>query len=340
MKAGHLIAGLAAVLCLLSLVRTSEAAHVRPWRTASNALLVDAYEMNIIDWDALLKDKRIAGFIAKASDGLPPSFSCADMHDEAEIAHCRTAWRKYAVSRELFRTRKTLAKSRGLLWGAYHVGRPGDPIDQANHFLDFAQPGPEDLMVLDIENADDPAYISLDDAETYVRHIKARTGRYPILYTNDNTARKIAANAGEYPILSRLPLWYARYRPSIAGVFPMGNWDSYAIWQFSGMYNCNEKSCPYRVPGTLDDIDVNVVAMTKTKLAELWPFGELLPARQTQDDEQPTLVADAQEEAFPATDGMVTGYVPDAAPRPPLRHPGQHDAVLPHAAIACAGQGC
>ena len=295
MKAGHWIAGLAVVLCLLSLVRAAEAAHARPWRDPGNALLVDAYEMNVIDWDELLGDKRISGFIAKASDGLPPTFSCADLREETAIAHCRTGWRKYAVSRELYRTRKTLAKSRGLLWGAYHVGRPGDPIDQANHFLDFAEPGADDLMVLDIENADDKDYISLDDAEIFVRHIKARTGRYPILYTNDNTARKIAANTDDYPILSRLPLWYARYKPSIAGVFPMGNWDSYAIWQFSGMYNCSDKHCPYRVPGTLDDVDVNVVPMTKAKLAELWPFGELLPRRGRGNGEEPELIADAED---------------------------------------------
>lgn len=332
MKAGHLIAGLAAIVSVLSLVRPSEAAHMRPWRKASNALLVDAYEMNIIDWDALSNDKRIAGFIAKASDGLPPSFSCADLRDEIAIRHCRTKWRKYAVSRELYRTRKTLAKSRGLLWGAYHVGRPGDPIDQANHFLDFAQPGADDLMVLDIENADDENYISLGDAEIFVRHIKARTGRYPILYTNDNTARAIAARAQDYPVLSRLPLWYARYKPSIADVFPMGNWPSYAIWQFSAMYNCNDRHCPYRVPGTLDDIDVNVVPMTKARLAELWPFGDLLPARQKTGGEDTALSA--------GTDPAVTGAVSQAATRLPLPHPGQQAAVPPAAAVACADRGC
>ena len=338
MKAWHVIAGIAAFLCLLSLARAADAAQLRPWRDSSNALLVDAYEMNIIDWDALLKDKRIAGFIAKASDGLPPTFSCADMREQAAIAHCRTAWRKYAVSRELYRTRKTLAKSRGLLWGAYHVGRPGDPIDQANHFLDFAEPGPDDLMVLDIENADDKTYISLADAETFVRHIKARTGRYPILYTNDNTARKIADNAGDYPALSRLPLWYARYKPSVAGAFPMGNWDSYAIWQFSGMYNCDDKHCPYRVPGTLDDIDVNVVPMTRDRLAALWPFGELLPRRGTGSGEQPEVTADAPD--GPAADAVTTGSIPDRSTRLPLRHPGQRDAVASPEAVACAGRGC
>ena len=326
MKAGHLIAGLAAILCLLSFARTSEAAFARPWQDGGNALLIDAYEMNIIDWDALLQDKRIAGFIAKASDGLPPTFSCADMREAAAIAHCRTSWRKYAVSRELYRTRKTLAKGSGLLWGAYHVGRPGAPIDQANHFLDFAQPGADDLMVLDIESADDKTYISLADAEIFARHIKARTGRYPILYTNDDTARKIAAEAGDYPVLSRLPLWYARYKPSIANVFPMGNWNSYAIWQFSGMYNCDEKRCPYRVPGTLSDIDVNVVPMSKARLAELWPFGGLVPARQEVPPDE--------------TDAVTTAGIPKAALPLPLPHPGQRDAAPSKAAVACAGRGC
>ena len=186
------------------------------------------------------------------------------MRDEAAVAHCRTAWRKYAVSRELYRTRKTLAKSRGLLWGAYHVGRPGDPIDQANHFLDFAEPDADDLMVLDIENADDEELHLARRRRDYSSGTSRRAPGATRSSTPTTTRRgRSPPMRTTIPFLSRLPLWYARYKPSIAGVFPMGNWDSYAIWQFSGMYNCNERHCPYRVPGTLDDIDVNVVPMSK-----------------------------------------------------------------------------
>ena len=37
-------------------------------------------------------------------------------------------------------TRRQMAKMKGLLWGAYHLGRPGNPREQADHFVDFAEP--------------------------------------------------------------------------------------------------------------------------------------------------------------------------------------------------------
>ena len=89
---------------------------------------------------------------------------------------------------------------------------------------------------------DTTQFMSLDDAQIFVGHIKMRTGRYPILYTNHNTARYIADHREDYPILSRLPLWYARYKPDVKGTFPLGNWDNYALWQFSSSDNCSEKT--------------------------------------------------------------------------------------------------
>ncbi len=253
-----------------------EARDITPWRSPKNAIVIDAYEMNTIDWDAMLKDKRIAGFISKASDGLPESFSCTGDHRGDTFNHCKTMWRKYAVSRELYQTRRMIARANGLLWGAYHLARPGNPIDQANHFLDYASPREDELMVLDIEGIDAENFMSLEDAGIFAGHIKARTGRYPMLYTNHATAKYIAAHRDRYPILSRLPLWYARYKPGIRNVFPMGNWDSYALWQFSAASNCGKRRCPYRVAGTLDDIDVNVAATSAAELKKIWAKGELV----------------------------------------------------------------
>ncbi|MEI2297784.1 glycoside hydrolase family 25 [Ensifer sp. MJa1] len=267
------------------------AGELEPWKTKSNAIIVDAYEMNSIDWEVMLEDKRISGFIAKASDGLPESFSCTGDHNGDTFNHCKTMWRKYAVSRELYQTRRMLARSHGLLWGAYHLARPGNPVDQANHFLDYAEPRDDELMVLDIEGIDPEKYMSLEDAAIFAGHIKTRTGRYPILYTNHVTAKYIATHRSRYRLLSRLPLWYARYKPDIRQVFPMGNWESYALWQFSSGINCGKRRCPYRVPGTLADIDVNVAAMPPAALKAIWAQGALLP-------EKPlplTLVAKAEQ---------------------------------------------
>ena len=270
------------------------AAERQPWNDPEHALVIDAYELNIIDWDALLQDTRINGFISKASDGMPADYACKSSdHSGDTVAHCKTMWRKYAVSRELFRARRLIAKSNGMLWGSYHLARPGNPIEQANHFLDYANPQPDELMALDIDGMDPNEFMSPADAEIFVIHIKERTGRYPVLYANGTVAKYIADHHGDYPVLSRLPLWYARYKPDVEGTFPLGNWTNYAMWQFSSAENCTERNCPYRVPGTLTDIDVNMAPMTKAQLATIWPRGDLLPERMA----PPSLLASKPETA-------------------------------------------
>jgi len=273
------LAVIACCLVALSGFKAVRAADDEPWKNKNTALIIDAYELNTIEWEKLVANKRVAGFISKASDGLPEVYDCSKKHKGDTVAHCKTMWRKYAVSRELYQTRRMLAKAHGLLWGAYHLARPGNPIDQANHFLDYATPGPDDMMVLDLEGLDATQFMSLDDAETFAAHIKARTGRYPVLYANHDTAKFIATRREDHPLLSRLPLWYARYKPEIKGVFPMGNWDNYLLWQFSSSTNCNDRSCPMRIEGTLDDIDVNTAPLARAELEKRWKQGELLPER-------------------------------------------------------------
>src|SRR5688572_8022706 len=81
----------------------------RPWTRPDRALVLDAYEYNELDWRELAKDERIVGFINKASDGLPPAYSCTG--EELEYRLCKALWKRHAVARELFHTRRTLAKA-------------------------------------------------------------------------------------------------------------------------------------------------------------------------------------------------------------------------------------
>ena len=244
----------------------------RPWQRFNRGLILDAYELNPIDWTELVKDRRIVGFINKATDGLPPVYDCRKGKSKLSRKLCREQYRKYAITKELYNTRKLIASSMGLKWGAYHLGRPGNPIDQANHFINFINPDNNDLIALDIEHNDPKKWMSLEDAEIFTAHIKTRLGRYPLLYVNGSTAQFIAENSEKYPILSRLQLWYARYKPNIADVFPLGKWNSYSIWQFSYQGNCNKEKCPYRVAGASDKIDVNVTRHSIRKLKIIWPM--------------------------------------------------------------------
>jgi len=254
----------------------------QPWKNQDRALIVDAYEYNPIDWEKLVTDKSIVGFIGKASDGLEPPYSCSG--SETEVKLCKALFRRHAVARELYQTRRAMAKALGLKWGAYHLARPGNPIEQAENFLRFAEPSPDDLMAIDVEDNDPQKWMSLEDAEIFVRHIQRRTGRYPILYTNGNTAQYIADHRDKYTLLSRLPLWYARYKPEIDVHFPKGHWQTYTLWQFAAQPICSARSCPYRVPGTPIDIDVNVASMGPDELRKAWPFGDLIDAPDKPDE--------------------------------------------------------
>jgi GH25 family lysozyme M1 (1,4-beta-N-acetylmuramidase) len=265
---------------LLSVAATSLPASANPfnepWRDKNRAIVIDAYEHNALDWAKMVTDKRITAFIGKATDGDGEPWACNEPGISLEV--CRLKFRRYFVAQELYQTRRSLAKALGLKWGSYHLARAGNPVAQADHYLNSAEPSDDEVMVLDIEGMGDK-WMSLSDAEIFAKRIFAKTGRYPMLYVNGSVAKHIADNRAKYRLLSRLPLWYARFNYEIEGHFPKGNWDKYAIWQFSATPNCNTRRCPYRVPGTPTDIDVNIVDMTPDALRAAWPFDELLPEK-------------------------------------------------------------
>ncbi|MGL4488466.1 MAG: glycoside hydrolase family 25 protein [Rhizobiaceae bacterium] len=278
-----LAGAIAAAIAFTSLPAVAETTFHRPWAASHRALVIDAYEFNEIDLPAIATNKRVAAFIHKGSDGLPPVWGCKSAKNTTEQTLCKKDWRVYSVTKELYSTRRALAKSLGLKWGAYHLGRPGNPIDQANHFIDFTDPQPDELLAIDIEDID-PQFMSLKDAEEFARHIKRRLGRYPILYVNGSTAKHIAERRDEYPLLSRLQLWYARYKPTIDEHFPKGNWDNYALWQFATQVNCKKGSCPYRIAGTNLDIDINVADMSVAELKKAWPLDGLVAIKDPKTD--------------------------------------------------------
>ncbi|MCJ8307978.1 MAG: hypothetical protein HRU27_01015 [Rhizobiaceae bacterium] len=292
---------LSALIALSSTAAGAVSEFSRAWQSPNTSIVLDAYEYTVIDWSKIKNNDRLAGFINKATEGLRPRSNCR------RNSLCRLRWRRYAAAKELYHTRKTLAKTLGLKWGAYHLGRPGNPIKQAKHFLEFARPGPDDLIAIDIEENDPKRWMSLKEAEVFSQYIYERLGRYPVLYTNHSTARYIAANRAELPLLSRLNLWYARYRASMRGAFPMGYWDSYTIWQFSAHTNCSPQACLWRINGTDHWIDVNVVNMPVAELRQKWPFNELTARRPgpTRDRLPPQIMVDAGQAR--SVDGL-TGY--------------------------------
>jgi hypothetical protein len=219
-----------------------------PWKNPKIAIAIDPFEGNDIDWDQLATDARVVAIIHRATIG-----------DRAD--------RKYAE-------RRIEAKKRGYKWGAYHYGKPGDPIRQADFFLDTVKPDKDDLIALDLESEDATKHMSFEDARIFIKRIREKTGRYPFVYANNLVTKAIADHYGADDVFARTRLWYARFKRSVTD-FPVGTWKTYTIWQFSSELNCSaadRSACLYTVPGTQYDMDVDVYNGTIEELRSKWPF--------------------------------------------------------------------
>jgi lysozyme len=221
-----------------------------PWKNPNIALAIDPYERNEIDWDKLATDRRVVAIIHRATIGDRVDSKYFERRDEA--------------------------KKRGYKWGAYHFGKRGDPIKQADFFLAIVKPDKDDLIALDLESEDATKHMSFADARVFIQRIKEKTGRYPFVYANNEVTKAIAEQFASDEIFAKTNLWYARFKRNVTD-FPQGTWKTYALWQFSSEQNCdpsNRPACLYTVPGTEYDMDVDVYNGTIEELKSRWPFDQ------------------------------------------------------------------
>src|SRR5205085_12556236 len=120
---------------------------------------------------------------------------------------------------------------------SYHIGMPGNPIKQAEFYLKTVKPSKDEVIALDLEDIDSEKYMNLEQARLFIKHIKKRTGRYPLVYGNYKVIEKITAIIGKDEVFSKTPLWFARFTDQVKD-FPKGTWDTYTLWQFSSEINC------------------------------------------------------------------------------------------------------
>jgi len=140
-----------------------------------------------------------------------------------------------------YNERESLAKSAGLLWGAYHFASSDDVVRQVDHFLEIA--GTADFMVLDFEPNATAGTMSLADAEGFVNEVQKRTGRFPCVYSGQAFLNEQLGPRSS-TVLSRCPLWIARYsaqQPVIPPAFK-----NFALWQYT---DGSAGPQPHQVPG-------------------------------------------------------------------------------------------
>ena len=215
-----------------------------PWSNTQTSIVIDAYSGNSIDWKKMSSDPRMAGVIHRSSIGL---------QGDSQYA-----------------SRRKLAKSYGLLWGAYHLGRSGDPVAQAKFFLKVIGDDPEAMMFLDLEDTSSSSMMNIPNAVKFMQYVVQATGRIPVVYANDSVTKALNAALGSDPIFTKSRLWYARFVQTIQS-FPKGIWQTYFLWQFSSEINCSRTgACLYNVAGTSSDMDINVFYGSKEALASQW----------------------------------------------------------------------
>lgn len=215
-----------------------------PWKKRETSIVIDAYQANSIDWDKMAIDKKVVGVIHRSSIGMKVDSQ--------------------------YKARKKIAIERGYLWGAYHLGRPGRTIEQADLFLSLVEDDPNTLMILDLENTTNGQFMSINEASKFMQHIYEKTGRIPVVYANHSTTRLLNQKMKNNPLFQQSKLWYARFTPKVSN-FPVGIWKNYFLWQFSSEINCSRTgSCHYNVPGTKFDMDVNVFYGSKADLEQQW----------------------------------------------------------------------
>src|SRR6266446_3943074 len=137
-----------------------------------------------------------------------------------------------------------------------------------------------DLLALDLESPDATRHMSFDEARAFIKRIKAKTGRYPLIYANNLVTKAISEQYGADKDFAKTHLWYARFKQKVTD-FPEGTWQTYTLWQFSSELNCdaaNRPACLYTVPGTEYDMDVDVYNGTIEELKSKWPFDQRQPS--------------------------------------------------------------
>jgi GH25 family lysozyme M1 (1,4-beta-N-acetylmuramidase) len=213
-----------------------------------NPVIVDLSHFDDVqDWD-LVRSFGILGVINKATEG-------PGMTDKT------------------FAIRRKPARDRDILYGAYHFLRPGNPIAQADHFLEVAlsvsQPD-ELLLALDHEDRSVP----LEDAKKWLQRVLEKAGRRAVLYSGFLIKAQLGKRRD--PFLAEHRLWLSHF--SSRPVCPP-NWPAPWIIQFTGDGQGPE---PHRVPGIsiAGGIDLNHYGDTPEKLKAEWAKGPVLETRQ------------------------------------------------------------
>lgn len=212
-------------------------------------VILDCYYSNTIPSFQKARDSGLRGVIHKCSEGT----TFAD---------------------PLYAKRKTEIASLGMLFGAYHFGRKGNAIAQADFFLSLVGDDPNTLLCLDLERDLQGNVMPITDAEVFVQRVKDKTGKLPVVYTGKWVLDIINPTGHTSPLFD-CPLWVASYTSE--PTLPTG-WKAWKLWQYT---NGRVGSLPHTLPG-LGANDLSVYNGTLDEMKAFFqgnsPIGPGIPA--------------------------------------------------------------
>jgi lysozyme len=189
-----------------------------------------------------------------------------------------------------YAARRRQAAEAGILWGAYHFGTcQYSGKDQAQAFLEAAQPDRDTLLALDLELNERYPDNSMDygRAEDFVLAVERATGRLPLLYVFPawadgqavaGSARTLGGAIRPGSALAACDLWLADYRliPHLPSAWAGRGW---RLWQYGGVDGAGGgpyRSYAFAVAG-VSQCDRNLFPQDAAALTRYWRFGDAPP---------------------------------------------------------------
>src|SRR5581483_5323327 len=136
----------------------------------------------------------------------------------------------------------------GMRFGAYHFARPSGTTDaeatasaiqQADHFVDVAEPHPGELppvLDLEVKGGLGPARLELW-ARAWLDEVYARTGVRGVIYASPNFWKTALGDSPDFAAAGHL-LWVAHWTKNPAPLVPAANWGGLG-WTFWQWTNCS-----------------------------------------------------------------------------------------------------
>ncbi|WP_244442656.1 glycoside hydrolase family 25 protein [Azospirillum lipoferum] len=220
-----------------------------------------AHHRRLISLEAIMTVQGFNGVVDVSHHNSVSSFSTVKSDGIVAVIHKATEGSTYQDPQ--YPSRRTAAKSAGLLWGSYHFATASDVQSQLDNYLGYADPSANDLICIDYESSSSGT-MSLAQLEDFVTRIHQKLGRYPVVYGGSLLRENLQGVTST--VLSSCPLWFARYS-SQPSALPSA-WSNWTLWQYTDGQSGPE---PHTVNG-IGNCDRDTFNGTAAELQAQWPL--------------------------------------------------------------------